>query len=68
MMAARRPWTCAPRWRPAGATRAAHDAVRRVVPFLEVDREFRPDIDACLGANRDGSVVAAVESAIGPLD
>ena len=32
------------------------------------DREFRPDIDACLSAIRDGSVVAAVESAIGPLD
>jgi histidine ammonia-lyase len=53
---------------PAEGTRAARDAVRHVVPFLEVDREFRPDIDACLGAMRDGSVVAAVESAIGPLD
>ena len=53
---------------PAEGTRAARDAVRHVVPFLEVDREFRPDIEACLGAIRDGSVVAAVESAIGPLD
>ena len=53
---------------PAEGTRAARDAVRHVVPYLEVDREFRPDIDACLGAIRDGSVVAAVESAIGPLD
>ena len=35
---------------PAEGTRAARDAIRDVVPFLEVDREFRPDIDACLGA------------------
>jgi histidine ammonia-lyase len=53
---------------PAEGTRAARDAMRDIVPFLEVDREFRPDIDACVAAIRDGSVVAAVESAIGPLD
>jgi histidine ammonia-lyase len=49
-------------------TRAARDAVRDVVPFLEVDRELRADMDACVRAVRDGRLVAAVESAVGPLD
>ena len=53
---------------PAEGTRAAHDAVRDVVPFLEVDRELRPDIDACVELVRGGGLVAAVESVVGRLD
>ncbi len=53
---------------PAAGTRAARDAVREVVPFLEVDRELRADMDACVRAVREGRVVAAVEAAVGPLD
>ena len=52
---------------PAAATRAAHDAIRMMVPFLEVDRELRPDIDACLLLVREGGLVAAAESVAGPL-
>jgi histidine ammonia-lyase len=52
----------------AEGTRAAHDALRDVVPFLEVDRELRPDIDACVELVRGGGLVAAVESVVGRLD
>ena len=53
---------------PAEGTRAAHDALRDVVPFLEVDRELRPDIDACVELVRGGGLVTAVESVVGRLD
>jgi histidine ammonia-lyase len=53
---------------PAEGTRAAHDAIRDVVPFLEVDRELRLDIDACVRLVRSGGLVSAVESVVGPLD
>jgi histidine ammonia-lyase len=53
---------------PAAGTRAARDAIREVVPFLDADRELRPDIDACVRVVRDGRLVGAVESAVGPLD
>jgi histidine ammonia-lyase len=53
---------------PAAGTRAARDAVRDVVPFLEVDRELRVDIEACATLVRGGGLVAAVESVVGPLD
>ncbi len=53
---------------PAAATAAARDAVRAVVPFLEADRELRPDIEAATALVRDGGVLAAVEAEIGPLD
>jgi histidine ammonia-lyase len=51
----------------APATRAARDAIREAVPFLEVDRELRPDIDACTWLVREGALLAAVESVTGPL-
>ncbi len=53
---------------PGAGSRAARDAVREVVPFLEVDRELRHDIDAAVALVRDGRLVAAVESAIGRLE
>ena len=53
---------------PAAGTRAARDAIRDVVPFLEADRELRADIDACVRSVREGRLVAAVEAAVGPLD
>jgi len=39
-----------------------------VVPFLEVDRELRPDIDASVELVRGGGLVTAVESVVGRLD
>ncbi len=52
---------------PAPGTRAAHDAVRAVVPFLEEDRELGPDIAAVVDLVRSGHLMSAVETAVGPL-
>lgn len=52
---------------PAPGTRAARDAIREAVPFLEADRELGPDISAVTDLVRSGAVVAAVETAIGEL-
>ena len=53
---------------PAEGTASARDEIRRRVPFLEEDRDLGPDIRAVTEAVRSGSVLAAVEGAIGPLD
>src|SRR5262245_25646182 len=50
---------------PATATKAAHDAIREVVPFLETDREFGPDIASVTDLVRDG---ALIDEAVAPLD
>ncbi len=52
---------------PAAGTRAARDAVREIVPFLEADRELGADIRATIDLVRSGRLVSAVEAAIGPL-
>ena len=53
---------------PAAGTRAARDAVRAVVPFLERDRELGPDIEAAVRLVRAGAVVDAAEAAVGALN
>ena len=53
---------------PAPGTRAARDAVRTAVPFLDRDRELRPDIEAAAHLVRGGGLVETVEAAIGSLD
>jgi histidine ammonia-lyase len=53
---------------PGPATRAVTQALRRVVPFFEADREFGPDIAAAAGLVRSGALAAAAEEATGPLD
>jgi histidine ammonia-lyase len=52
---------------PGPLTGAAHDAMRAVVPFFELDREFGPDIADAVALVRQGSLVEAVESVGGPL-
>lgn len=52
---------------PAPGTRAARDAIREAVPFLDADRELRPDIDACAWLVREGALLAAVEAVTGRL-
>jgi histidine ammonia-lyase len=47
---------------------AARDAVRRRIPPLAGDRYLKADLDAALALVEDGSVLAAVEAAVGPLD
>jgi histidine ammonia-lyase len=48
-------------------SRAARDAVRRRITPLTADRYLKADLDAALALAEDGSVVTAVEAAIGSL-
>jgi histidine ammonia-lyase len=41
--------------------------LRERVPFVELDRELGPDIDAAVSLVRDGGLVEAAERATGPL-
>ena len=52
---------------PGPATREVTAALRASVPFIDVDREFGPDIAAALDLVRSGSLVAAAEAVTGPL-
>jgi histidine ammonia-lyase len=52
---------------PAAGARAAHDFVRRLSPRLRDDRPLSEDIERMAAAVRDGSLVAAVEDAVGEL-
>ena len=54
--------------RPAPGTEAALAAVRKEIPFLDEDRQLKPDIDEAVQLVRSGRLVAAVEDALGPLD
>jgi histidine ammonia-lyase len=54
--------------RPAPGTAAALAAVRDAIPFLEGDRELKPDVDAAIDLVRSGALLAATETAVGPLD
>lgn len=53
---------------PAEGTAAALAAVREEVPFLDTDRELKPDIDDAIELVQSGILVDAVERAVGPLD
>ena len=52
---------------PGAGSRAALVAVRRRIPPLDADRYLKADLDAALDLCRDGSVLAAVEGAVGRL-
>ena len=53
--------------KPAPGTAAALAATRELVPFLEEDRQLKPDVEAAIEIVRSGALVAAVEAAVGPL-
>lgn len=53
--------------KPGRGVLAAHELLRRHVPHLEQDRVLRYDLDRVLPLLDDGSVLAAVEAAVGPL-
>jgi histidine ammonia-lyase len=53
---------------PGQGSTAAHAAVRQRIPALDEDRYLKGDLDAALGLVEDGTVLAAVEAAVGPLD
>ena len=53
---------------PGRGSAAALVAVRRRIPPLDGDRYLKADLDAARALAEDGSVLAAVEAAIGPLE
>jgi histidine ammonia-lyase len=53
---------------PAPGTRAARDAIRARVRFLDADRELGQDIAAVTDLVRTGALLEAAEAAVGPLD
>jgi histidine ammonia-lyase len=53
---------------PGAGARATHDAVRALSERVRDDRPLGGDIEAVASAVRDGSLVAAVESAVGALE
>ncbi len=52
---------------PGAGSRAALAAVRERIPHLDRDREIRTDLQAAVDLVRSGSLVGAVEVALGPL-
>jgi len=54
--------------RPGRGSAAAHAAVRARVPALAGDRVVRDDLTGALALIEDGSLLAAVETAVGPLE
>ena len=53
--------------KPGRGVLVAHDLLRHHVPHLEQDRVLRQDFDRVLPLLEDGSLLAAVEAAVGPL-
>lgn len=53
---------------PAAGTRAARDAIRSRVAFLDSDRELGPDVAAATELVRSGALQEAAEEAVGALE
>jgi histidine ammonia-lyase len=53
---------------PGEGSRAARDAIRDRVPFLERDRELRIDVGAAAELARGGAILQRVEASVGRLD
>ena len=49
-------------------THAAYETIRKLVPYLEKDRELYIDIEAVMGLIRSGEIVRNVEEAVGGID
>jgi histidine ammonia-lyase len=54
--------------RPSSGTEAALLCIREVVPFLDSDRQLKPDIDEAIELVRRGALLEAVEDTVGSLD
>jgi hypothetical protein len=48
-------------------TRAAYNKIREIVPMIREDRILSGDIETLAGLVSDGSILQAVDAAIGPL-
>jgi histidine ammonia-lyase len=49
-------------------TRAAHEAIRRIVEFLDEDRPLFPDHNAMAAAVAQGAILDAAQAAVGELE
>jgi len=54
--------------KPGTGAYAAHQAIRKRIDHLSADRYAREDIERMAEMIRDGSLLAAVEAAVGPLE
>ncbi len=52
---------------PGKGTRAVYNALRKEVPFMDRDREVKPDLERCLALVRSGALIEAAERAAGTL-
>ncbi len=52
---------------PGRGSKAAYDHIRQFIPFMEKDRVLYPDIERTAALLKDGSLVGAVERAVGEL-
>lgn len=52
---------------PGRGTRAAHDAVRAAVPFVERDTSLTPFLSALEERIASGEILASIEGSVGPL-
>ena len=49
------------------ATSAVRDVIRKTIPFLDGDRQLKPDVDAAVELLESGALVEAAESVTGAL-
>ncbi len=52
----------------SSVTSSVHDKVREVVPYVDGDRHFGPDIEAATGLVREGKILETVEMITGTLE
>ncbi len=53
--------------KPGTGTEAAYGVIRRAVPHLEMDRILAEDVKRVVELVHDGSIITAVEAAVGPV-
>ena len=54
--------------KPAAAVKAAHEHIRKTVPFAKEDRIFSKDVEAIKAMMVSGELMAVVEKAVGQLE
>lgn len=54
--------------KPEAAVKAAHDEIRKTVPFAETDRIFSEDVQSIQTIINDGSIYRVIKKAVGELE
>ena len=68
MMAAAQAFDLRKPVKPSPASQAAYDVIREHVAFVAEDRPTYEDINTMARLVREGAILDAVESVVGPLD